>query len=437
MISRLYRKFKEADAISTDSRVASTLISQGQKILFFCLRGTNYDANNYVQELLDSGVFAVVTDKDIYSKDERCYVVTDTLKTLQELALHHREELALPIIAITGSNGKTTTKELLSSVLSTKYKITATVGNLNNHIGVPLTLLSIPSSCELAIVEMGANHKGEIAELCQIARPNYGIVTNIGDAHLEGFGGREGIIKGKGELYDFLKLTNGTVFYRSDDALLLDMVIKREGLSSEPYSSSILRDVTQEASKGVSFSYKGISTDTHLIGLYNIYNISAAIVIGESFKVDTQKMLEAIGSYKPQNMRSELRVTKRDNRVIVDAYNANPSSMYHALSNFNDIASNKRLYIVGQMNEMGVYSHSKHKEVVEQILSDIDTLPQSYVVFVGEAFRDVINTRTSNIFFAKDVESAQPIISNLQLSDYDIIVKGSRGIHLEQVLLLL
>ncbi len=436
IIESLYSKFKAVDCISIDSRVTERLISEGQKVLFFCLKGENFDANSFVNDVLDLGVNFVVTENRAFTEDDRCVVVEDTLLTLQQLAHYHRTTLGIPIISIAGSNGKTTTKELLHRVLSKRYNVSATVGNLNNHIGVPLTLLSIPADSDMAIVEMGANHQQEITQLCDIALPNYGIVVNIGDAHLEGFGGREGVIKGKGELYDFLKQNKGTIFYRSDDAILSEMIALRSPVDTIAYTPSMFVCLEDSPFQGIGFEYKGEVVSTNLIGGYNIYNIATAIAIGEYFEVGLGSILMAISEYKPQNMRSELRVTDRGNRVIVDAYNANPSSMHHSLDNFNKIASDDRCYIIGQMNEMGEYSSVKHREVVDKVIEQVSNLTTAKVFFVGPLFKEVVHNR-ENITCVNTVEElkSSPFIATI--SKFDILLKGSRGVHLEKLLQLL
>ena len=321
--------------------------------MFFCLKGDKFDANTFAKEALEKGAAFVIIDDSDYYINEQTILVEDTLITLQELAQFHRLFLKLPIIALTGSNGKTTTKELINAVLSEKYKVKATIGNLNNHIGVPLTLLSFDKTTEIGIVEMGANHQKEIEFLCQIAQPDYGYITNFGKAHLEGFGGVEGVIKGKSEMYDYLRGNNKMVFVNVDDSIQNEKStnIKRFSFSLNN-STADVKISTIEANPMVKIIFNNQTVQSHLIGIYNANNINAAITIGNYFKVSDELIKEAIENYIPENNRSQL-ILKNGNEIILDAYNANPSSMAAAIANFIQLEKKNKIAILGDMFELG------------------------------------------------------------------------------------
>ncbi|MBQ8271747.1 MAG: UDP-N-acetylmuramoyl-tripeptide--D-alanyl-D-alanine ligase [Tidjanibacter sp.] len=405
----LYEKYLASKGVVTDSRK----IVGGE--MFFALRGDNFDGNLYAAKALEAGARWAVVDSVEVAVDDRYIIVPDTLRTLQELAHYHRTRLSMPVLAITGTNGKTTTKELVAAVLSRKLRTCYTQGNLNNHIGVPLTLLSIPADAEFAIVEMGASAQGEIALLASIAAPDYGLITNIGRAHLEGFGGVEGIRKGKGELYDFLLRSGGVALYRSDDEVLSAMVAEREGLQTVGYKTSL--------SEGVR---------SNLVGDYNRYNIAAAVAVGEYFGVEHEEILSAIADYTPSNNRSQSMTTQR-NLLTVDCYNANPSSMGVAIANHNATTHPDyphKVLILGDMLELGEWSHEEHLEVLRAALAG----SAERVLLVGSNFSKTEEMTDSRVVrFAGAAELAVWLEEN-PLEDAFVLVKGSRGVGLERVL---
>ena len=405
----LYEKYLTSTGVVTDSRK----IVGGE--MFFALRGDNFDGNLYAAKALEAGAKWAVVDNVEVAKDDRYVIVPDTLRTLQELAHYHRTRLSIPVLAITGTNGKTTTKELVAAVLSRKLRTCYTQGNLNNHIGVPLTLLSIPADAEFAIVEMGASAQGEIALLASIAAPNYGLITNIGRAHLEGFGGVEGIRKGKGELYDFLARSGGVALYRADDEVLSAMVAERVGLQTVGYKTSLAEGVR-----------------SNLVGDYNRFNIAAAVAVGEYFGVEHKEILSAIADYTPSNNRSQSMTTER-NLLTVDCYNANPSSMGVAIANHNattHLDYPHKVLILGDMLELGEWSHSEHLAVLEKALSG----DAERVLLVGGNFSKTEEMTDSRVVrFAGSAELALWLDEN-PLDGAFVLVKGSRGVGLERVL---
>lgn len=422
-IANLHSLFLECSSVSTDTRKIE------KNSLFVALKGDNFDANTFAKEALEKGAKYVVIDNPTYLIDNRTLLVKDSLVALQELAKHHRTFLGLPIIALTGSNGKTTTKELIHAVLSKKYNTLATIGNLNNHIGVPLTLLRFTKETEIGIVEMGANHQKEIEFLCQIAQPDYGYITNFGKAHLEGFGGVEGVIKGKSEMYDYLRGNNKMVFVNVDDSIQNEKTatVKRFSFAVNMPKSDV-KITAVEANPMVKITYNNLLINSHLIGIYNANNINAAITIGKYFKVSDEQIKEAIENYIPENNRSQL-IQKGDNEIILDAYNANPSSMTAAITNFIQLEKENKIAILGDMFELGKESLSEHKKIVE-LLENQKSI-QTY--FIGKDFySNRINSNHLHFFedfnsFSKFIEVNKPI-NNL------LIIKGSRGMALERIL---
>ncbi len=407
-MTNLYSIFTEHPSVTTDSRN----IPEGS--IFFALKGPKFDGNGYAADALNKGAsFAVVDDPNV-TADDRYILVSDTLQTLQQLASEHREALGTPILAITGSNGKTTTKELISRVLQRQFNVVATKGNLNNHIGVPLTLLSFDKDTEFGIVEMGANNPGEIANLCSIALPNFGIITNIGRAHLEGFGSPEGVARAKGELYDFLSAHEGKTFVRTDDETLSRMVSERDGLQTIGYST-----------------YDAEGFPNNLTGSFNLMNIAAAVAIGRYFGVNEEGIREAIAGYEPDNMRSQQVETGR-NKVILDCYNANPSSMSAAISNLkNEAAGLPVAVILGDMGELGSYSDEEHANVLR--LLDAENITEQYLV--GPNFAEAsakIPTRANRQLFT-DTAALAEYLKSAPLSGHLILVKGSRAVGLEKI----
>jgi UDP-N-acetylmuramoyl-tripeptide--D-alanyl-D-alanine ligase len=422
-IDELYRIYRQHPTVQTDTRKLKP------NDIFFALKGPNFNGNTYAEAALDMGAaIAVIDDKAYYTRPEKMMLVEDVLHTLQELALWHRMKLEIPVLAITGTNGKTTTKELVSTVLASAYKTIATVGNLNNHIGVPLTLLSIPPDAEIAVIEMGANHQHEIESYCRIARPTHGIITNIGKAHLEGFGSEEGVRKAKGELYDFLRDHDGSVFVCNNYPYLLEMsqgimeVVtygeKDADCTGQPLATSALLGVKVTSDDTVG------TLQTHLTGAYNFPNVMAAVTVGLYFNVPGAKIKEAIERYVPSNNRSQV-IKQGSNTVIMDAYNANPSSMRAAIENFTGIEADKKVLLLGAMMELGPDSVKEH-----QALADL--LQRTHwhaVVLVGGDFSKVQHP----YLFLENAAAAAQWLQQQQFTDTYILVKGSRSIGMEKV----
>ena len=388
--------------------------------MFFALHGASFDGNDYAIQSLEKGASVAVIDRaDILEANpnyaEDLILVEDTLEALQALAREHRRELAMPIIAIAGSNGKTTTKELVSRVLAERFEVTTTKGNLNNHIGVPLTLLSMTNETEFGVVEMGASAQHEIELLCSIAEPNYGILTNIGLSHLEGFGGVEGIRKGKGELFDYLDENGGRAFVPQEDATLCDMVVEREDLAAEYYSRTIAEGF-----------------ESNLTGDYNRYNIAAAVAVGRYFDIADERIAEAILSFKPDNNRSQAVKTER-NSLVVDCYNANPSSMEVALDNIATMEAESKVLILGDMLELGEWSAEAH----QNILRKADKVA-SRIILVGKEFAAahavVEDELESSYTLYPTTAEALVALDKKPISGALILLKGSRGIALEKLI---
>lgn len=397
--------------------------------MFVALKGDRFDANTFAAEALQKGAAYVVIDNLNYYIDERTIVVPDSLRALQALAQFNRAYLNLPIIALTGSNGKTTTKELIYAVLSQKFNTKATLGNLNNHIGVPLTLLSFDASTEIGIVEMGANHQKEIEFLCEIARPDYGYITNFGKAHLEGFGGVEGVIKGKSEMYHFLIEHNRKAFVNLDDALQNEKTtsIERFGFSQKS-SDAYLKIDEVSANPLVKVAFEDVQINSHLIGLYNANNILAAATIGKYFGVSHQQIKAAVESYIPENNRSQL-LQKGSNEIILDAYNANPSSMKVAIENFVQLDKPNKLMILGDMFELGLESAQEHQSIVALVAS----YPETACIFVGKDF----SAQTISAPQLKFFEHFDDLAAHIQTQTFQnqtMLIKGSRGMALERLL---
>lgn len=397
--------------------------------MFVAIKGERFDANTFAREALEKGASYVVIDNPQYYIDDRTVLVQDSLTALQELAQFHREYLGLPIVALTGSNGKTTTKELIHVVLSQKFNTRATVGNLNNHIGVPLTLLSFDDSTEIGIVEMGANHQKEIEFLCNLARPDFGYITNFGKAHLEGFGGVEGVIKGKSEMYDYLAAKQKTVFVNLEDNIQADktraMKTYTFGLQKPEADVNI---TSVSANPFVSVVVEDQTIQSHLIGLYNANNINAAITIGRYFGVGNDSIKTAIESYIPANNRSQL-LTKGTNEIILDAYNANPSSMAVAIENFVQLEKGNKVMVLGDMFELGAESLAEHRSIVELLVRK----SQGSVNLIGKDFYACRIDRAGFAFFETFEDFSAAFQQNVPQSAM-VLIKGSRGMALERVL---
>jgi UDP-N-acetylmuramoyl-tripeptide--D-alanyl-D-alanine ligase len=422
-IDKIHSLFLECNSVATDTRKIE------KDSLFVALKGENFDANTFTKEALEKGAKYVIIDNANYYLDHRTILVEDTLETLQQLAKYHRTFLGLPIIALTGSNGKTTTKELIHAVLSQQYKTLATIGNLNNHIGVPLTLLRFTKETEIGIVEMGANHQKEIDFLCSIAQPDFGYITNFGKAHLEGFGGVEGVIKGKSELYEHLIGTNKTIFVNIDDPIQ-----DQKTTNFKRYTFSALNTdanvsiVSIKADPMVTIGYNGLVINSNLIGLYNANNINAAIAIGNYFKVAAIDIKRAIENYIPENNRSQL-IQKNGNEIILDAYNANPSSMNAALTNFIQLEQINKIALLGDMFELGTESPEEHAKIIELLASQ----SQITTYFVGNDFyNNQINQ--PHLKFFKTFEDFSGFLKSNIPSKSLILIKGSRGMALERTL---
>lgn len=422
-IQQIHDLFLKCSQISIDTRKIEP------NSFFVAIKGERFDANTFAKEALEKGAGYVMIDNNEYYIDDRTILVEDSLKSLQELAQYHRNYLKLPIIALTGSNGKTTTKELINVVLSKKFKTVATVGNLNNHIGVPLTLLSFTKETEIGIVEMGANHQKEIEFLCEIAQPDYGFITNFGKAHLEGFGGVEGVIKGKSEMYVYLKANAKSVFVNLDDEIQNSktIAIKRYTFGQNDKSADVFIE-SIVANPFVKIKALGVEIVSHLIGLYNANNISAAITIGHYFGVNPTEIKAAIESYIPENNRSQL-LTKGTNEIILDAYNANPSSMKVALENFIQLDKSNKTIVIGDMYELGNESLSEHKFIIDFL----NKVAYFDCHFVGkDFFANAI--KNEHFHFYKTFEDFAKHISSQKLEQQIILIKGSRGMALERTL---
>lgn len=411
----LYKYYDDSNGVSIDSRS----IRQGE--VFFAIKGPNFDGHKYLDAAFKNGARYAVIDDPQYLDNPNILLVQDTIQALQNLAKYHRCMLTIPVIGITGSNGKTTTKELMASVLSTKFSVFATKGNLNNHLGVPLSVLSICDKHEIAIIEMGANHIGEIKFLSEIAMPDLGLITNVGKAHLEGFGNLEGVRKGKTELFEYLDKTNGTIFLNADDQLLLKSI---------PETDKIIRYSKSKAQPTadypfVEFLYNSVSIHSNLSGVYNTINIVAALTIGEYFGVDADELKRGINEYIPENNRSQIKETDK-NVLIMDAYNANPSSMVESIKNFNAHPATKKTLILGHMLELGESSKVEHSNLV----SFISSFDWENVFLVGSEFLDLDHLSTFNVY--KDTKELSRELIELDLRDNTILLKGSRGIALEK-----
>jgi len=423
-ISALYTLFLESTGVSTDTRKI------GQGNIFFALKGPNFNANDFAAKALETGASLVVIDEEAYlvEGDKRYFLVDDVLTALQNLANHHRHQLTIPIIGLTGSNGKTTSKELLHAVLKQKFKTLATIGNLNNHIGVPLTLLRIKPEHEIAIIEMGANKQGDIKELCDIAEPTHGFITNIGKAHLEGMGGPEGVLKTKTELFQHLIANGSTVFINSQDPILSNMIKRFDSPILYPAKGDFCEVEFKGADPFVKFSVEGLDTVylTSMIGAYNFGNIATALTLGKFFGVPMEKAIAGIVAYRPENMRSQL-VEKRSNLIILDAYNANPSSMEVAIRTFGQMTGRKhKMIILGDMFELGDHAEVEHRrlgEIVNEYSFD-------KVCFTGNLTVSALEVAPKSLYFP-DPFSLRNWLEDSQFEDYLILIKGSRGMKLE------
>jgi UDP-N-acetylmuramoyl-tripeptide--D-alanyl-D-alanine ligase len=422
---QLYNLFRESAGISTDSRT----VKKDQ--IFFALWGDNYNGNEFAAEAVSKGACCAVIDDPAFETD-RTLLVDDCLFELQALAEFYRKELNVPVIAITGTNGKTTTKELISSILSKKFRVHSTKGNLNNHIGVPVTLLSAPSDTEMMVIEMGANHPGEIRTLCLIARPDYGLITNTGMAHIQGFGSLEGVIRTKTELYEFLKKTNGLVLYNDDDPVLAEkvykLVVRAVPFSAPTGTELIIESLPSEMllEIAITFRKRKYNIRTGLFGKHNLENIRSAVATGLFFNVAMEDICDALENYAPANNRSQVKVTSA-NTLICDAYNANPESMVRSIDSFSGLQQSKKLAILGDMLELGEETEAQHKKI-------LDLLREKQIVNVllaGPVFK-----KLAGDYGLKAYENVDGLIEHLQhepVRGYHILIKGSRAMMLEKV----
>lgn len=422
----IYNYFLQTTGIATDNRKIST------DNLFVALKGDNFNGNKFALSAIESGAkFAIIDEKE-YKLDDRFILVQDTLVALQQLANYHRNQLKITIIGLTGSNGKTTTKELINAVLSQKFNTKATIGNLNNHIGVPLTLLSFTPDTEIGIVEMGANHQKEIEMLCKICQPDFGYITNFGKAHLEGFGGTEGVIKGKSELYEFLSSNHKTAFVNTDDVIQKEKTSNINKITFGLNNSENFVNITKiETNPMVKIEFENTTIQSHLIGLYNANNINIAITIGKHFGVTNEKIKFGLENYIPNNNRSQL-LDKNSNKIILDAYNANPSSMNAALTNFFQLEEKNKVAILGDMFELGIESSDEHKNLIEFCFNQEDIT----FYFIGKDFFAHKNSKP-NMSFYNSFENFKTAFINQKTENSFLLIKGSRGMSLEKTLDLL
>lgn len=423
-IEQIHQLFLKCHSACTDTRKIQS------NAMFFALKGDNFNGNSYAEKAIESGASFCVIDDEVFNTSPQTILVNNVLETLQELASFHRNFLNIPIIALTGSNGKTTTKELINAVLSQKYKTTATIGNLNNHIGVPLTLLSMTKNTEIGIVEMGANHQKEIELLCNIAKPDYGYITNFGKAHLEGFGGVEGVIKGKSEMYNHLIDTNKTIFVNASDAIQMKKT-KNGNTFVFGHTSNFDAQINFiSAQPNVCVRYADLNIQSHLIGAYNFSNIAAAICIGQYFKVANNQIKTALENYIPSNNRSQV-LEKGSNKIIMDAYNANPSSMQAALLNFENLNDLNKVAFLGDMFELGETAHFEHQNIVNILeTSNFQT------ILIGVNFSKT-KTVSEKIKIYKTFDDFKISFVSSEIKNKTLLIKGSRGMAMERVLELL
>jgi UDP-N-acetylmuramoyl-tripeptide--D-alanyl-D-alanine ligase len=422
---QLYSLFKESKGISTDTRT----IKKGE--MFFALWGNNYNGNLYAADAIEKGASCAVIDDPMY-ESERTVLVDDCLFELQALASHHRKELKVPVLAITGTNGKTTTKELIAAILSKTKKVHYTHGNLNNHIGVPLTILSAPQDVELLIIEMGANHIGEIRTLCLISKPDYGLITNIGSAHLEGFGSFEGVIKGKTELYEHLRKVNGVALFNDKNPLLSEKIfrlVNRAVPYSDPTGTELNVNLVESGIKltvKADYQHKSYIIKTNLFGKHNLENVTAAIATSLFLGSEMAEIASAIESYVPGNNRSQVKESGL-NTVICDSYNANPESMRRSIEAFMEIDAEKKLIILGEMLELGTRTNEEHIA----LLRNLNSKGVTNVMLVGTLFEPLAGEFGYKSF--KDVEALTDYLKSHPVKGHHILVKGSRGVMLEKI----
>lgn len=417
----LYELYQQHPSVQTDSRQ----MQPGD--LFFALKGPNFNGNDFAKQAIAQGAAYVIVDEDVEDAGERIIRVEDSLRSLQELAAFHRKRFTIPFIAITGSNGKTTTKELIHKVLSTEYQTYTTQGNLNNHIGIPLTILKIRDDAQMAVIEMGANHRGEIAAYCQYARPGYGLITNIGKAHMEGFGGEQGVREGKGELFAYLEKHEGTAFVNADDPKVLDLAatLSRKilyGSNTRPPQGMV---ASCDPFLSVRLSEEDTLISTKMVGSYNLHNVLAAYTIGRHFGVSVARVKQAIEEYNPSNSRSQM-LHRGSNTIIMDAYNANPGSMRAAIENFARMKGKNKVLVLGDMKELGEAGLAEHQSVVDIIMK----YEWHRVALAGPLFSGIAHPFHS----FPNADEARKWFSGQNLTNSMILVKGSRSMQMEKVI---
>ena len=420
-INSIYQLFLKCRGVSTDSRKVES------DNLYISLKGPNFNGNSFAKKALDKGAAYAIVDEKEYAINDRYILVDDCLDTLQELATHHRRISKAKILALTGSNGKTTSKELIYSVLKSKLNTIATTGNLNNHIGVPLTLLSIQAETQIAIVEMGANHLREIEMLCNIAEPDYGYITNFGKAHLEGFINLQGVIKGKSELYTYLMGKSGLIFINNKDPKQIEITNNYSNKFTFGETESNANYSVKTVNPKISMSIEDVTINTNLFGEYNVENIASAICIGKYFGLSNIEIKKGVESYIPNNNRSQI-LEKGSNKIILDAYNANPTSMKLTLANFNEMDEKNKIVFVGDMYELGENSHEMHQDIVETI--EKMNFDQSYLL--GDLFsKTKFSSKIKAFFTLEDLNNSMKL---KEISNATILIKGSRGMQLEKIL---
>tara|TARA_B100000508_G_scaffold141093_1_gene146504 strand:+ start:2206 stop:3495 length:1290 start_codon:yes stop_codon:yes gene_type:complete len=425
-MQRLFQLFYECTGVSTDTRKIEI------NNLYVALKGENFNGNKFANDAIEKGAKFAIVDEEKFADNEKIFYTENGLAFLQHLANHHREKFSIPVLGITGSNGKTTTKELIAAVLSEKFNILYTEGNLNNHIGVPLTLLRLNNDHDIAIIEMGASKPGDIEELTRIANPTHGIITNIGNAHLEGFGGPEGVIKTKKELYDSIESVGGTLFMNADDEVLMEVLPKDiETITYGESSDANIHGQLDEFIPEVVFSWKsktghGTEVRTHIIGKYNFYNMLAAVAIGDYFEVNDSDINTAISNYIPKNNRSQIEQTDR-NTLILDAYNANPTSVRSSLESFNAMPYEEKFFVLGDMKELGTDSLRFHQEII-----DLTQKLHLQGIFVGSEYATIAQNNDQIMAF-ESTEEAKIFLETAKPNKNLILLKGSRSIGLERL----
>ena len=418
--AELFEQFLKSKTVTTDTRNIS------KDCIFFALKGANFNGNTFAQEAINQGArIAIVDEAEFENKTNNIFLVDDALKTLQNLAKTYRNYLKIPFIGLTGSNGKTTTKELISAVLKEKFRTHYTFGNLNNHIGVPLTILSIPENTEIAVIEMGANHQKEIELLASISQPDFGYITNFGKAHLEGFGGFEGVIKGKSELYDYLKSANKIAFINANDPIQVEKTTDIKRLSfSDQNNADYQIELIENKQEYLAVKYQNLDIQSHLTGNYNFSNISCAIAIGSYFGIDSDLIKQGIENYYPSNNRSQI-IEKENYKIVMDAYNANPSSMEASLNNFAKFEGSKTI-VIGDMFELGEESKTEHQRILELA----ESLHFNQIYILGLHFKETNATNTNVVKF-DNRQSFEEFLKNNAINSQNILIKGSHGMRLD------